>query len=214
MRTLFVAIIVLLFTSGTVSADTSPPFKREGAEPEPTLRAPLTIDLRIGDLRVQFERTTLRDVQKAVGSGRIAHRGDAGDSTYWLCYEGISNSTPVRLWFIAGEINGPDQTIGKIQLLKRPHGVPPDRDCPSLQQSRQAIKFSQASVIGSTTDSAISIFGKPSLETVKSVAYVYLGKIPGKFKGEQVDFYRFNALELHLSAGVVVGVSASQSTTY
>ena len=215
MRTTVAVIGVLLLTSGPAAAETTPPpFKLNPAAAASTLRAPLAIDLRLGRLSVRFERTTLREMQRAVGSGQIAHRGDAGESTYWLCYEGTVDSKSARLWLVAGEINGPEHTIGAFQLQEAGPGPASAADCPPLPASLQPIKLGPAAVLGFTSDAAIARLGEPSSKGADALTYRYLGKRPGTYGGERVEFDRANFLELRLSAGRVVGIVASQSTTY
>jgi hypothetical protein len=71
-------------------------------------RNPLT-ELRMGVFRVRFEKTTLDDVRRVAGVGEISHRGDAGASTYWLCFTSLGPKHAERIWIVAhgemGDVN-------------------------------------------------------------------------------------------------------------
>jgi hypothetical protein len=163
MKTTLVVIAALFLATPSWSAETAPPpFDFEASTPAPTLRSPPTVDIRLGALRVQFERTTLSDVQKAVGNGRIKHRGDAGEITYWLCYKGVANSLPVYLWLIAGEIDGPEHTIGVVQLQQATHGSLSLAECPPLPQRLRHISVGRVAALGLTPIEAASRLGEPS----------------------------------------------------
>jgi len=66
---------------------------------------PLFEAVVLGKFRVVFEKTTLADVVAKAGGGKIKHRGEGGESEYWLCYrfnEGRAtrevSSLPVAKW--------------------------------------------------------------------------------------------------------------------
>ena len=212
--TLAVIVSLLLISTPAAAEPMAPPFKSDGSTPARTLRKPPSVNLRLGSLLIQFERTTLHDIQRAVGSGQIAHRGDAGDSTYWLCYEGKANSNPVRLWLIAGEIDGPEHTISVIQLQDALPGSALSADCPLLPPRLQPINLGRAALLGFKSAAAVAKLGEPSSKATEALTYFYLGKVPGTYEGKPAEFDRINFLELRLSAGKVVGIVASQSTTY
>jgi hypothetical protein len=214
MRAIAVIAVFLLSPPSILAETTPPPFETGNDVPEPTLRAPPPFDLRLGRLRVEFERTTLRDIQLAIGKGEIAHRGDAGESASWLCYEGVANSIGVRLWLIAGEINGPMHTIAGVQVQEANSNVEPTTECPMLPSALRRIDFGRSAKMGLSKAAAIAILGKPSSESPNALSYVYLGKKPGKYNGKSVKFDELHLLELRLAKGCVVGLVAAQATTF
>ncbi len=214
MRTVAVLVALAVPLPPAVAETTPPPFSFDGATPRPTLLAPPPVDLRLGQLRIRFGRTTLRDLQVATGKGIIAHRGDAGESKYWLCYEGTVNSSAVRLWFIAGEIDGPKRAIGVVQLVVATRNPYSEGDCPALPDKLQRISLGRATVLGLSAEGAVARLGEPSSRESEALSYFHLRKIPGQYQGTTVDFDRSNLLELRLVGGKVVGLVVSQSTTY
>lgn len=71
-------------------------------------RAPIK-DLKAGDMVVTPESTTLGALAAKFG-GAIQHRGDAGDSIYWLCYL-VPGKTTIVLTFASGEIGGDERAV-------------------------------------------------------------------------------------------------------
>jgi hypothetical protein len=48
------------------------------------LKQPPVRSLWMGRFNIRLESTKLDDVLKKIKAGEIRHRGDAGDSVYWL----------------------------------------------------------------------------------------------------------------------------------
>ena len=77
----------LVAESVAVIAATPPPEKPIDPRPwqKAVEKATPTKGLNMGSFRVQFEKTTLDEVRRAALAGQISHKGDAAESTYWLC---------------------------------------------------------------------------------------------------------------------------------
>jgi hypothetical protein len=69
--------------------------------------------VKAGDLEVKPEITTLTVIAARFG-GTIQHHGDAGDSTYWLCY--LTPGKEVALTFASGEIWGDEHAVTVISI--------------------------------------------------------------------------------------------------
>ena len=83
------AIVLGVLVSASLSAfaETFPPIAPFDAITwKATMKRKPSTGLKMGTFRVRFESTTLDDVRRAASVGAIAHRGDAGESAYWLCY--------------------------------------------------------------------------------------------------------------------------------
>ena len=52
----------------------------------------------MGRFYVALEKTTLNDVLSATKLGTILHRGDASESTYWLCFTNLKDKDAERIW--------------------------------------------------------------------------------------------------------------------
>ena len=69
----------------------------------------------LGAFRIQFEKTTLREVQQAASSGSIAQQGDAAGHILWICYTAVHGGAKERIWIIShGEMGGPDHAVTEI----------------------------------------------------------------------------------------------------
>ena len=145
-RSIALCFALLLLTYGTVCA-------AEGTEqtvappelPDDTFEhVPSTVDQRLslqfalGKFVGSFEETTLRDVMEIAGSGDIQHRGDAGQSMYWLCYSLTSSHSPQRLWIISNaEMGGSKHAVTEIDVESVSTGTASVPSCPELPKNLQ-----------------------------------------------------------------------------
>jgi hypothetical protein len=108
-------------------------------------------------MTIQFEETTLGDVKEAFG-GEIQTAGDAGTSSYWLCYLTGTDAQRSILWFVAdGEMGGSDHTLNTIAVEPHP-GSGVAEGCASAPASLNALAFDIPGV-GSTLSDVTAKFG-------------------------------------------------------
>ena len=68
--------------------------------------------MALGDLVIVFDETTLAEAQKQIKLGRIDNRGDASESSFWLCYSISGSGSQEQIWLVSdGEMGGPDHVI-------------------------------------------------------------------------------------------------------
>src|SRR5712691_1708962 len=85
--------------------------------------------LKMGDLEVRFEETTLRAVSGTAGVGSMHHQGDAGESIYWLCYTVQGDAKAQRIWIVAhGEMGGLDHAVTMVTAQELAPTVQPTID--------------------------------------------------------------------------------------
>lgn len=90
------------------------------------LAGPLFKQVKAGPLEIKLEETTLADVEKAFG-GTMRDEGDAGESSYWLCYAGPdAGGSPSIFWFVSGEMGGSDHGILSVAVQPNPQGKVPE----------------------------------------------------------------------------------------
>lgn len=95
-----------------------------------TVAHPMFETMILGKLPVVFEKSRLADVAAEVSGSRIKHRGDAGESMYWLCYRFKENGIIGQLYVIAhGEMGGPEHRVGGVVLKNK---ISDEKDCPEL----------------------------------------------------------------------------------
>ena len=87
MTTGQIAAALILVSFATVAgADTLPPPDHDDDIPgNDTMRAQPAVGVALGSLFVRFERTPLANIVKRVPGARVGHRGDAGESQYYVC---------------------------------------------------------------------------------------------------------------------------------
>lgn len=99
--------------------------------------------VQLGQFRVAFEKTTLDDVLRRIGTGKIAHRGDASESNYWLCYT-ASQPHSYRLWInSSGEMGGPQHSVTDFAAEPMKADALKSDECPELPK-----QFQRASLNG------------------------------------------------------------------
>ncbi|MCW5650243.1 MAG: hypothetical protein KIS62_10890 [Ramlibacter sp.] len=212
-KALLVAAMPLLFAREAIAQPAPPPFDMSGTRPDLSVSVPPISGIRLGQLKVAFEQVPLARLRALAGVGEIAHRGDAGESTYWLCYTVASLPTAQRVWFIAGELDGPDHFMSAIQATTLGNGEMATESCPLLPSRLRPIALSSGLWLGRSATSLRKALGKPSSSTSDALSYSYIGKVPVSYKGKTVLFDRTSFLHLVLRDGQLQGIVASQTTT-
>lgn len=159
-----------------------------------------------GPLSIAFEKTTLADIQKNFG-GTVQHEGDAGDSTYWLCYAGPNTQgKPTIFWFDSGEMGGRDHAVLRVAMEPNPIGKLP-QNCAVAPQTLTAVDFGIPGVGASIADVATH-FGaaKPDLHGHIEFAAEYPSIAPKGFTVTQTLVYT-------MQNEIVTGVAVTQVTT-
>lgn len=177
------------------SADQKTPFGTE----------PLFKTVTAGGIAITLEDTTLADIEKAFG-GKILDAGDAGDSSYWLCYTGTSSAGPSVFWFVAdGEMGGSDHALGTVAVepLAKGHTA---EGCAAAPASLTSIELDIPGV-GAKTDDVTAKLG--SAKPNKSGHFQYASSFPdAKLK----DFTVTQSVVYSETGGTITGVAVSQST--
>lgn len=176
-----------------------------------TLKLPVN-KILLGDFVVELESTTLDDVQKIIGSGIIQHRGDAGDSEYWLCYSIPTKKEPQRIWFSSGEMGGDNHAILSIAAKSGAYGL---KDCPELPAKFRKVSFGNALWLGNDSGTLKTLFGEPSGKSGNWWIYSYAGKsLPGPQDAPNVAYDVTATVEAEVKDGKIVTLSISQVTSY
>jgi hypothetical protein len=174
-------------------------------------KAPLSHGFHMGTFDVQFEKTTLIDVQQVIDAGKIAFQGDAGNAHSWLCYTFSDSKKTGRIWLVAdSEMEG--IKVSSIQVTLEPSAVA-TADCPALPEKFQPMSFDHDIWLGMKGADASKALGDGSLKQGKWVIYGYLGKLRDQ-KGCEPDGYDLsNFLMFEVSGGAVQSIEAGQITS-
>lgn len=162
----------------------------------------------LGSTAVRFEKTTLDEIVAATREGAIDHRGDAGESEYWLCY-----SLPLeaqRIWIVSsGEMGGTDHLVtGMVAEQLRAANATPD--CPALPPKTTAVLSGHEGWLGMTAIDVHRRFGTPSHESGTWKAFNFEEKIQSVCGGEGD---RTNWLWIKQTGGHVLAIVAGQVTS-
>jgi hypothetical protein len=167
--------------------------------------------LRMGMFFVRFEKTTLDDVRRAASVGDIAHRGDAGDSAYWLCYTSVGNAEVERIWVISqGEMGGPEHYVTDVSAEVSTNGRA-TADCPALPNNLEPLSLDRQIWLGISARTAARKLGASSFRKGAWRSYDFQGRVPGKCEGGGVDLSA--SLLLHFQNGRVNALEAGQATS-
>jgi len=182
----------------------SPPrFPLADAAP-PTVKSAPSSKLLLGPVTVTFNKTTLSQAISQIGVGRIEHQGDAGESSYWICYSVNGPTRKERVWLLShGEMGGPDHTIHGVAAQVVSSSAP-DPSCPELPPNRRSLRLDSGIWLGAMSSEVRKRFGEPSLA---KDSWLHYGS-RRKFRGA---FYEYGALSARINAGSVVELWATLS---
>lgn len=127
-----------------------------------TLATPPAGQLTLGSLRISFGQTTLKQVKHTLGTGRIAHQGDAGNSLAWLCYTVPDNSHPARLWLVSSELDAGKYITGAIIKQARPKRDGAAAACPVLPKTYRDARLGKFLWLGTAAQTLGHRLGPPS----------------------------------------------------
>lgn len=206
------AVLILVLLSGIVLAETKiPELPFSSIRWKPISKnKPATI-LKMGSLEVTLERTPLSTILNTANRGEILHRGDAGESIYWLCYTVQGSVQHERIWILShGEMGGSNHSVTGVtaQALKTNEVT---KDCPSLPNDLQPISFEKNFWLGMSQEEAQKILGTPSHDAGSWKSFNYQGKAPGNCSPDGFD--ELNWLVFRTEQGKLTTIHAGQVTS-
>lgn len=166
--------------------------------------------VRMGAFAVRFESTTLDDVRRAASVGQVSHRGDAGESVYWLCYTSVHAPRVERIWIVAdGAMGGAKHYVTGISAEVLPGGRA-SADCPALPTRLTPLSLDNNVWLGAREGAATARLGAPSYRKGGWRSYDFQGREPGQCAGG-FDFISW--VRLHVQSGRVNSLHAGQVTS-
>jgi hypothetical protein len=123
-----------------------------------------TKGITLGKFRVQFETTTLSDVQHAVAAGAISQNSPHNESEHmlWLCYTISKPGVTDRLWILSDpEMGGETHLVTQITVA-RIAASDVHSGCPSLPATMQPVSFDVPIWVGSSDAEVTVALGSPS----------------------------------------------------
>jgi hypothetical protein len=209
MLPLFIIVIVT-----TALADVPPPtWSITFPAGSDKAHAPLSHGFRMGSLDIQFEKTTLADVQQAIGAGKIAWQGDAGEAILWLCYTFKDPKNSGRIWVIShAEMGSDDHLIGHVDAVFD-SSVVPTADCPALPEKFLPMSFDHGVWLGMKGADAVQALGPDHTKQGEWIIYSYLGKVPDNGNCQPDGYDLSSYLVFEATGGTVQSIKAGQVTS-
>ncbi|WIW47118.1 hypothetical protein ML401_03060 [Bradyrhizobium sp. 62B] len=159
----------------------------------PTIKKRLATRFSLGAFAGRFEETPLGAVREAVGEGTIQHRGDAGDSIYWLCYRRAQH----RLWVVSsGEMGGPDHRVTEIVEELAEKDTEASTDCAIVPEKFGPLVFDGKLHLGMSRLEVVRALGPPSKSDAARMVYSHAGKLADGFDETAWLFLRFREEKL------------------
>jgi hypothetical protein len=175
--------------------------------PHSTVPRPIFTALKVGDVPVKFEQTTLESVQKHLG-GVIGSHGDASKALAWLCYSGSDPDGRWIFWLDSGELGGLS-VIDGFEWRRLSANEKPDHRCASLPDRSSSVELPFALRPGSAEADIRKILGKPSAAVGNTLFYshAYTRIIRNE------EFTVSNDLAVVIRDGVLWAMEGNQDTT-
>jgi hypothetical protein len=167
-RWLLLSCVVALPVLACAGDPIAPPFDGESLEEATWLARDPTSVLRLGEIDVVLEKTTLREAMAAVGAGRIDQSGDAGDSVHWVCYTWQAGGQ--RLWLSSGELSG-GEVIDTITAIGFAGTAMETNACPELPAKATPVRLASGPWLGATASELQAAFGGAAPGDHGSYAY-------------------------------------------
>lgn len=200
MKTHIHVLVVALAVASCVHAD-------QQVEVPATLKVDPVRQARFGGFIVRFEKTTLAEIRKAIGSGSIAHKGDAGKSVYSLCY-----SLPDQVIRVDshGEMGGLEHRLTGISASLTDASSDKGDPCPKMPRQFQPVSF-DFGWIGTPRKSLVKTLGQPSGSRGNTLVFHYHQPI---HKDKQVIGDVTSRVETTLANDKVISLKAWRVTSY
>jgi hypothetical protein len=165
----------------------------------------------MGNFFVEFEKKTLDEIAGKLLHSTLQHRGDAGDSVYWLCYTIQRVGTSQRIWIISdGEMGGAEHSITGIHASNNRAGAAPTTDCPALPIKFLPVTLDNHLWLGSSLTDIRKALGAAPDATKGWWSFRYDGKTGEVVNSKSVTYDLTSSLEIKLSRGLVTAISVHQ----
>ena len=170
----FVALLLLISQVASAGDAVPPPAMVDNSVSATIKQDPLT-PLKMGSLKITLEKTSLKEIQSAIGKGKINSHGDASEALAWLCYTVSTSNPKQRIWLSSGEMGGLS-IIDGITAIKIPSNATPSLECPELSPRFNPIRFTNGIWLGASEKTFLKSYGDVK-KTRDTKSYIYIGKL-------------------------------------
>jgi hypothetical protein len=208
------ALLCIVVVSNNIRAQSIPPASPTGQLVNGYWDHALTRGISMGSFNVDLEKVSLGDVVTELLRGTVQHRGDAGASTYWLCYTVLRTNMKQRLWLISdGELGGTDHRITAVYATDLEKRVGATDDCPALPKQYAQLRFDNHLWLGASMSQIQKALGASPGASNGWWSYPYEGKTRDTENAKSSEFDVTSSFKVRLSQGRITAISASQVTT-
>jgi hypothetical protein len=214
--------LALLVLAASTAAAAPPAFPFADGLAKPTLQARPGTVLHLGSLAIEFEKTSMLEVLRSVGTGEIHSQGDAGDSLSWICYQvadaAAKDKSAQLLWITSGALQGGQIADGVVA-----HSVPAapsPGDCAPLPERFRPVRIDGGLWLGSSRAELDLALPQISAERSGWLEYIYSGKYRDVFQQSDrgnvntVEYEEVSSVVLRLVDGRVAELYSNKTTTY
>jgi hypothetical protein len=196
-----IAIALFAFTVSAVSAGETAPglpvsaswwaFESDvqGVRERPATHA-LFESLSLGNYRIAFEKTALKDIAAHIGVGRIGESGDAGDYEAHLCYGTDGAEKVGSICFSLGEIDG--GYVSQIMLTAQAHA-----NYTLLPKAMRPISTDTGLRPGSAFEDFVKVLGRPQKHVNGRAVWAF--RIKTRVNGEA--WFCYQTVDAEFQAG-------------
>jgi hypothetical protein len=174
--------------------------------PPPSVPHEQIRELRLGEMRIRLETTTLQEVQRRLG-GSIGHEGDASEALDWLCVGGSDAEGRWILWLTSSEMGG-GRYIDGFRWQRLAAGETPDRRCAAVPPG-SGVALPVALRLGMTEASARRVLGRPTLEWNGALYYSHEHEEVTHSERYTVD----STVQIGLKKGTVSEIDVDRTTS-
>jgi hypothetical protein len=161
------------------------------------------VEISVGGVRVELEKTTLVQLQKSLG-GTIAQSGAAREATFGLCYVMREGDRRRRLWLMSDEDMGPDHAIDSALASSAEEGQPMPSNC--IEPAGVTSMKVENATVGSPLKGIQDSLGKGSRQKGGWLGYSFGAR------GGSSDLSEFLFLAIGQAGGVVSDLFVQQTT--
>ena len=167
--------------------------------PKSTVSKEIASKLRVSDMSIVLESTTMTDVQKRFG-GTFGQEGDAGTSLEWLCLRGGDATGGWVLWLKSGEMDA--GTVGSFQWQRVRRAAKFDERCGLLAKADGKVELPIPLNLGMQEAKLFQLLGQPTARHGKTILYAH----EHRGANQQGPFTALNTLACIIRDGKVAAI--------
>jgi hypothetical protein len=159
--------------------------------------------VRLGTLKIVFEKTTLAQVRERAGSGTVFHHGDAAESLNWLCYALPQDGFVDILWLSSSEM-ADGTVVDGLTAFRFPTLPPQFKDCSPFPRQFAPARLADGTWLGTSASEVRRAYGSPR---IKPSSWEYF------YEGSKGKFDITSSLAFKMEHDTVVGIDMGRVTS-